>query len=116
MTYKQIKEMSKEEVNQELCEKLGLCWHEPVRTAQWPPPLDYVCRKCSEHIPKNPDFFSDLGKVMLLREMMKRKDWRGFISVIGDNCCEFSELVELKYILIDGLLAKAALEWLRRKG
>ena len=52
--------------NRELCELLGI------------PPIQ-------NHLGQTyyPDFTTDAGKVMLLREMKRRKDWRMFVKEEG---------------------------------
>jgi hypothetical protein len=80
-----------EELNKELCELLGICWHEEVPTD----PVEYRLCTCGVHIENlmflqghckqsNPDFTTDSGKVQLLREMEKRKDSYGFFLYNGE--------------------------------
>jgi len=62
--------------NRELHELLGLCWHEYPGPTEW---LGCNCLKCGrlyrgEH-DDNPDYTTDPR--LVLREMMKREDWRG---------------------------------------
>jgi hypothetical protein len=117
-------------INRELTELLGLCWH------RWEyllgnPPNEVgrcSCGKFSDvtymewiniHAHNNPDFASDPGKIELLRLMMKREDWSKFlftinkiagITVWGQN------FIFVRYITdTTGLLARAAVEFLRRE-
>ncbi len=80
--------------NRQIAEKLGMCWHKVVD--QQPYEIDgvsvgslFIC-SCGMKLygevvafherMSNPDFTSDPGKVLLLREMMKREDWDKFIT------------------------------------
>lgn len=103
--------------NRELAERLGIL---PDRRALYCQHCEGYCksktRYCKPPILIYPDF-SDPRVV--LREIRKREDWIEFIS----SLCKGKTLVYQTYsgtfIMIDyildttGLLAKAALEWLR---
>ena len=79
-----------EDLNKELCELLGIVWHEmKIKIG------DRVYNQClcgffadssndaKKHVKENnPDFTTDSGKVQLLREIRKR-DWVGLIEKIG---------------------------------
>jgi hypothetical protein len=71
-----------------------------------------------DYIHSDPDFISDPR--LVLREMRKRKDWDEFFAYllpVGYNL----SYRESAYVLVDyitdttGLLAKAAVEWLRKE-
>jgi hypothetical protein len=109
-----------EELNKELCELLGICWHERKI-----PSCYNKCQKCG-YIAKdintmdNPDFTSDSGKIALLREMMKRKDSYGFFLYNGEvkTSWDGRDLynISVDYLLDDtGKLAIAARDFLRGK-
>jgi hypothetical protein len=112
------------DINRELTELLGLCWHDYQEKSheEW---NVMVCQKCGietngleAQFQKywNPNFTSDSGKIELLRLMMKREDWSKFlftinkiagITVWGQN------FIFVRYITdTTGLLARAAMEWL----
>ena len=115
--------------NQELCRLLGLPWHEHV-SQKFMDDLNYSTCSCGNSFPsivslynhlkhKNPDYTSDAGKVQLLREMRKRKDWVMFIGKICSTYRIGREYV--LYILDDyilnttGKLGDVVIEWLRRR-
>lgn len=106
----------------ELAGLLGICWHQieidiPLISCScgqvWHGSVDV--KEANNHISRNPDFRDPR---VVLREMRKRKDWYKFLlSIGGFNCYrqETEEMIPMKYILDDtGMLAKKALEWLRR--
>jgi hypothetical protein len=118
------------DINRELAELLGLCWHEyiPKSEDEW---ATMVCSKCRKEtnnldaqfpnvIPVY-DFGSDSGKIELLRLMMKREDWPEFISTVGKYSIisgepeePFDPWIRLDYILdTTGLLAQAARDFLK---
>jgi hypothetical protein len=96
------------DINKELAELLGLCWHENAIQPLYSN-VRFACSKCGSN-DYNPNFTSDSGKIELLRLMFAREDWIDFrdqyITVYGD-----AVPVDL---LLDttGLLAQAAVEWL----
>jgi hypothetical protein len=115
------------DINRELTELLGLCWHDYQEKSheEW---NVMVCQKCGietngleAQFQKywNPNFTSDSGKIELLRLMMKREDWSKFlftinkiagITVWGQN------FIFVRYITdTTGLLAQTAVEFLRRE-
>jgi len=84
-----MNQKQKEELNKELCQLLGICWHEHKCT-KVDGGFSWVCGKCRDVYPfedgsllSNPDFTSDSGKIQLLREMRRRDDWVGFIEKVG---------------------------------
>lgn len=97
--------------NKQLAKLLRLCWHEWV-------PIGSVnsgqkeCSKCHTEaplhlLPKNPDFTTPDGIVLLLKEMMKREDFNDFWD---EATWDVSSLV---YVLnTTGKLRDAAIEWL----
>ena len=121
------------DINRELAELLGLCWHEIINTYEqtgWNEGFIYKCQRCnkiSNHDEYwNSDFTTDPGKIELLRLMMKREDWVQFAKAIGGIPYDLKfdpKTIELLFcrwsIPLDnyitdttGLLAQAAVEWL----
>jgi hypothetical protein len=108
-------EMTIEEKNREVCEMLG-CWHEFNDV-----PGDFICSCGDDHrvtnMPQNPNFIKDL--VSLLREMMKREDWREFSEQIGlwhwvSDKTPAEHLVRTELVLdTEGKLLCAAYEFLK---
>jgi hypothetical protein len=99
-----------DDLNKRLCEKLGICWHEQVdgQTLQ--------CKHCGNPMlfpwQQHPDFTTDAGKVMLLREMLKRKDWPEFYRSL-----KWSVFVEDYILDTTGQLRDKCIDFLnRRKG
>jgi hypothetical protein len=90
------------------------CWHEPTlfdeRHIYW------KCANCNkEHIHKewfdNPDFTTDAGAVLLLREMMKREDWPEIYKDIG---CQRERPYGIppEFLTTPGKLLQAVSEWI----
>jgi hypothetical protein len=99
------------DINKELAGLLGLCWH------KWEYGLDY-CIRCKTAIyTPNPDFASDSGKIELLRLMMERGDWDAFLAYLYIHQTEDSGMEAMAKYITDttGLLAQAAVEFLRRE-
>jgi hypothetical protein len=104
------------DINKELAGLLGLCWHDCYSCKA---PLTDLCDKMNEGCPLNPDFTTDPGKIELLRLMLKRpaSDFDAFIVENG-SLSKYGR--HLDCILVDlvtdttGLLAQAAVEWLRK--
>jgi hypothetical protein len=65
----------------------------------------------------NPDFTTDAGRVQLLRLMMERVGWTGFHFYLFERLGRkwVSDTIPIDYILTDGPLVEAVLEWLRNK-
>jgi hypothetical protein len=111
------------DINKELAELLGLCWHE---YDHWEGRYQ-VCRCGVKHFYSdkpvdwaNPDFASDSGKIELLRLMMKREDWSKFAVYIWDaEVVINSQVIPQVAITIiyitntTGRLAQAAVEFLK---
>ncbi len=125
--------MTNQEINRRFAEMCGLCWHiygyDPndrfLRVPQ--------CPKCQIHLSANfpnPDFISDPR--LVLREMMKLKDWPVFIawyngSQYGEpirrhvmNLAAEGKITEVFIGIRDildttGLLVKAGIEWLEKE-
>ena len=105
--------------NRELCELLGICWHEQV---------DYntlQCKHCGTAMlfpwQHNPDFTTDAGKVMRAvedKDVELLKEFVGWLTrklheETGNSCIALCELFKDT----TGLLRDKAIEWLRwRKG
>ena len=109
--------------NRELCELLGICWHERVCD------LTMKCTCGDFHslsagpFPDNPDFTTDAGKVMLLREMRKREDWFEFLNEHGDRYRIYDgDQIKEDMIPVDdildttGQLLDKAITFLKEKG
>lgn len=125
--------MTRDEINRSVAEKLGMCWHEKSGYGRCSCGWDtqHMLLTLDEHIEEsqNPDYFSDPGKVQLLREMEGRLSdevYSRFIeNVKGIATGSFQDplydprryLVPTYYLKdTTGLLAIAAEEWLRREG
>jgi hypothetical protein len=81
--------------NRELCELLGICWHEQP----------------------NPDFTTDAGKVRLLRILRNRDDWHKFAKFCGFDEIQANSLFRIDYILdTTGRLRDKAIAFLKEKG
>ena len=105
------------DINEMLCELLGICWHEQVddQTLQ--------CKHCGAPMlfpwQQSPDFTSDAR--LVLREMRKIGKLARFLSWL--NAFSFDEdgdmidnAVPVEFIInTTGLLADKALEFLERK-
>ncbi len=121
--------MTRDEINRLIAEKLGLLdKHRIVKVNQYV--TKCLCGKMEtengyslhHHIKAQiPDFFSDSGKVQLLREMRKREDWKEFAFSLYDRCETGSFRFVVEQLILDdeqetGLLAMAAEEWLEKEG
>jgi len=78
------------------------------------------CLDCSKRKPIYPDYAADPR--LVLREMMKRKDWPRFLDSIDGmhNCYDYGQeivwrdWIEVKYLLdTTGKLRDKAIEWLK---
>jgi hypothetical protein len=113
------------DINRELAELLGLCWHEFNDNPE-------QCSKCGKWFrgyyvdSPNPDFTTDPGKIELLRLMEKRADWPEFLWFLWDKegiqigvvYKAFISNKGIPHIYITdttGRLAQAAVEFLRRE-
>lgn len=86
--------MTNTERDKAIWQALGHCWHESKlpaidvdRSGKYPDGSHdlYECMKCGKYYQRRnlPDFSTDSGKVMLLREVMKLEDWFEFSKIIG---------------------------------
>jgi 50S ribosomal subunit-associated GTPase HflX len=119
------------DINRELTELLGLCWHDYQEKSheEW---NVMVCQKCGietngleAQFQKywNPNFTTDSGKIELLRLMMKRENaddciqTQDFLETIGKSgILNIEDMVRVDLILdTTGLLAQTAVEFLRRE-
>jgi hypothetical protein len=98
------------DINRELAGLLGLCWH------KWEYGLDY-CIRCKTAIyTPNPDFASDSGKIELLRLMRFKVNFQLFLDSLTIGESDLSGMIPVDYLLdTTGLLAQAAVEFLRRE-
>ena len=111
--------MTNQDINRRFAELVGLCWHEWVASYS-----QRICKHCgyrvsaSDYGPANPDFISDPR--LVLREMMKRKDFLEFsrdkLDCPWEDDRVYWNYVHTDYILdTTGLLAMAAIEWLEKE-
>jgi hypothetical protein len=103
--------------NRELCELLGICWHEGTLVIYAREGNVIECSKCRSR-DSNPDFTTDAGKVRLLRILRNRDDWHKFAKFCGVDEIQANSLFRIDYILdTTGLLRDKAVEFLKgRKG
>jgi hypothetical protein len=84
--------MTNTERDKAICVALGIEWHESAEDSE--KVFIHVICSCGRHFKcqdtlerhidvSNPDFSTDSGKVMLLREVMKLEDWFEFSKIIG---------------------------------
>jgi hypothetical protein len=107
--------MTNQERDKAIWEGLGHKWRE--------------CQECEEHPDDgmcslmlinscrfNPDFSSDAGKVLLLREMMKLEDWQEFVNhLIKDGeAYGIGDALLMALLITDssGKFADAVYDWL----
>ena len=111
----------RDDINERLCELLGICWHEQVddQTLQ--------CKHCGAPMlfpwHQNPDFTSEYGRIDLLRRMLGRDDWKSFLAcLIGyKEPFWYAEPIMIKLFLTEvicndtGSLAREAVEFLTKE-
>jgi hypothetical protein len=93
-----------EDLNKELCQLLGICWHEikfdPTGSNEFPYcqhcgrqdipwHWEYPNGKCLRIASINPDFTSEVGRVQLLKLIKKHKHFHRLIAKI--NCLSLDE-------------------------
>lgn len=86
-----------QEKDRYIVEKLGGCWHKPVKFINKKRPCHgWLCACgeeysvfCNNHLHDNPDFTSEAGRVKLLKLVEKREGFGRFIAQI--NCLSFDE-------------------------
>jgi hypothetical protein len=116
-----------EQMNKEVAEWLGICWHEDM-SIEGKPDGAMLCRHCGQmfagdHV-RNPDFSQDAGIIRLLKEMMKREDWDEFSLEVGPPIAKTlgfgryplenkSEAINHDYITTPGKLLDAVAEWIK---
>jgi hypothetical protein len=117
------------DINEELAGLLGLCWHKFIYTGGYGSSPDKMtrqvekCSKCGKKAniygDEYPDFTTDSGKIELLRLMEKREDWLEFAEV--NFVIQYDDYSYKAFIPVSlmtdttGLLAQAAVEFLRRE-
>jgi len=120
-TYEITHGPTNDQMNREVAEWLGI--HELTSLKNGP---GYKC-SCGIELPNPiqatghqrlsiPDFTTDAGAVLLLREMIKRDDFHGytgFQEVVGG--LEYDKIA-IKYITTPGALLKAVWEWMKEHG
>jgi len=109
--------------NKELCELLGIEWHEPKWYSDRKMWNCTICGTWTHEIPacvkKNPDFTTPAGIVQLLGIMRGRDDWYKFAYeyLIFDyyDKREYFYALPIDYYLLDatGRLRDAAIEFLK---
>jgi hypothetical protein len=115
------------ELNKELCELLGICWHEWV-TNYGHDSDTLMCKHCWKYpreVACNPDFTTDSGKIALLREMEKSRDYLDFICSLWelyavDDSYGVEDYEEIRFYLRlitddTGKLAAAARDFLKKE-
>jgi hypothetical protein len=107
--------------NKRLAELLGIEWHTETRAFDGFAKAECSCGlrfednwELTEHLRNNPDFFTDAGKVELMRLMEKREDWLDFRD---SSLCIFDDFVPVDFITEKetGLLAIKCRDWLRKE-
>jgi hypothetical protein len=95
-----------EQMNKEVAEWLGICWHEFGKTTGY-------CINCGHNVPDtedNPDFSQGAGIIRLLKEMMKQEDWEDFLMSVGGHTAN-GMFIRIDYITTLGKLLEAVHEW-----
>jgi hypothetical protein len=122
---KPITEMTPDEKNRELCQMLGIHWHEwdnnPMHSIFT---MCKICRKYPHEFhtgyTTNPNFLDDAGAVRLLREVEKQEWGKLFFATLmysGTNVEAIDDdgYIAREYITTPGLLADKVIEWGRKK-
>lgn len=118
-------------LNRELHEALGYCWHEPILGSQiWlitSNRMSFICSKCGERYTEDfcPDYVAEPW--LVIREMEKRGCLDKFILFVWDKDIppEYDgglmhidtcmEIVKLIAIDTTGKIARVALDWLQKE-
>ena len=106
-----------EQMNKEVAEWLGICWHEFGKTTGY-------CINCGHNVPDtedNPDFSQGAGIVRLLKEMKGKLDerewarliWRVGYCHMGMAYGDVRYLVDYEVITTPGKLLDAVAEWIK---
>ena len=119
-----------EQMNEDVVKWLGRCYHEIEFIPLGPEEFPY-CKHCRRQdiswhweypdghcvrIPDDrPDFSKGTGIILLLKEMMKREDWKLFADMIIGVRVLNHHYVHTDYIIEEGALLKAVWEWSRRQ-
>lgn len=119
--------MTTEQMNEDVVKWLGRCYHEIEFIPLGPEEFPY-CKHCRRQdiswhweypdghcvrIPDDrPDFSKGTGIILLLKEMMKREDWRDFRD---EWLCIHGDYVPCTYITTPGKLLDAVWEWVRKE-
>jgi hypothetical protein len=113
------------DINQRICRKLGICYHEADETDETGRPICKHCKKWMDTLID--DFTDDAGAVELLRIMMRQGDWPEFCEKIGYRGSHggvwdgkhynptYEEFIEVKYVTTPGALAEKVDEFLPEK-
>lgn len=111
-------------LNKELHEALGYCWHELYYHHETPSIQGFYTCSCGktfshaseafEHTSKsNPDYVADPR--LVIREMMKREDWENFLNqgIQKQKWLRDDDWIEL-FMDTTGKLAQLALDWIKK--
>jgi len=123
ITYDDFERQHTDDINRELAEALGMCWHTDI----WNDECNrYQCKKCGKFLTTekiwNPNFSTPSGIVLLLKKMREREDWPKFIKHYGSLTrwdedlagTEKVDMIPIDHILTPGLLAEKAVEWFKQ--
>ena len=101
--------------NRELHELLRHCWHEPYGEKLFRSSTFFTCYKCGM-IDVRQDWNSDYAadSRLVLKEMMKRKDWLRFKKYINKDSYDHLICISIDLILdTTGKLRDLAIDWLK---
>lgn len=103
--------MTREEICKEFCELNGMHWHEDIQDIENGKLIGYPVWVCNcgyrSTFPPPNHTFPDAKSI--LEVMMKREDWKLFITII---VCDLYTFIH-KFVLSSDKLLAAALEWCR---
>ena len=116
---KSLNDMTPAEINREFAERAGVPWHEPVTYEGCScgfSSLKFLTAHIDTH--PNPNFYRFPAEV--LKVMEARPDGKLFFAKLmyqGDNVEAIDDdgYIARRYITTPGLLAKAALQWMRER-
>ena len=112
-------------LNRELHEALGYCWHEPILGSQiWlitSNRMSFICSKCGERYTEDfcPDYVA--APWLVIREVEKRGELEAFSFYVWDRSDKLRYIAScldiLRMVAIDttGQLARVALDWLQKE-
>ena len=110
----------RDQINRRFAELVGMCWHERIDEMTCTCGLGFRTNAIYMHIQdSNPDFIAN--PTLVLKEMLKRKDWHNFLDIIGLPYWDEHDIkhsaIDAMFILdeTEGLLVKAGIEWLEKE-